>query len=518
MALHPPQYYRNPVIPGFHPDPTICRVGEDYYLAVSSFTYFPGVPLFHSRDLVNWRPLGHVLTRPSQLPPAAQAHSEGIYAPTLRHDGKRFYLITTNVGNGGNFMVTADQIDGPWSDPVFLQDAPGIDPSLFFDDDGRAWVTGTAEVPEGARYFGNNEIWLREFDLGSFEWKGERIGIWRGALRDAVWPEGPHLYKKNALYYLLISEGGTGPHHSVTVARSPKIEGPYEGNPANPILTHRQLGSGCSVTNPGHPDLVELPCGEWWMVLLASRPHHGGGSNRGRETFLAPVVWEDGWPVVSPGSGRLEDRYPRPALPWTSWPGEDRSGGFESFDASVIDPAWSFLRSPDRMVHSLEARSGWLRLYGQEEGPGTRKTQAWMGRRIAHENWVLRTRIDFEPLLPEARAGLCLIQSDDFHLRWEIGIGDAGVEVRAITRIDGIETVAARSTGIPRFLEISAQGHTLVLRWGKDDRDWKEVGEPVDGSFLTTEVAGGFVGCMAGPFAVADHADFDWVDYRGNDD
>jgi alpha-N-arabinofuranosidase len=275
-------------------------VGDWYYLAVSSFTYFPGVPLYRSLDLVHWQPVGHALTRPSQFPPSEQAHSDGVFAPTLRHDGTRFYLVTTNVRGCGNFLVTADTIEGPWSDPLVLDDAPGIDPSLYFED-GKAWMLGTAEAPEGPRFFGDNEIWVRRWDPATGGWLGPRTGLWKGAVRDAVWPEGPHLYKRNGWYYLLISEGGTADDHAVTVARSRNVEGPFVGNKKNPILTHRHLGAAYPITTVGHPDLVEAPDGRWWMVLLASRPHHGGGTNRGRETFLAPVVWEDDWPVVSPG-------------------------------------------------------------------------------------------------------------------------------------------------------------------------------------------------------------------------
>lgn len=507
-------FFSNPVLPGFHPDPTVCRVGDDYYLAVSSFAYFPGVPLFQSRDLVNWKPVGHALTRPSQFPPAPQAHSEGIFAPTLRHDGRRFWLITTNVRGCGNFLVTADRIEGPWSDPVVLDDAPGIDPSLFFDEDGRVWVTGTAEAPEGAKYFGNNEIWLREIDPVSKAWKGPRHGLWRGALREAVWPEGPHLYKKDGWYYLVLSEGGTAHHHAISVARSRSIIGPYEGNPGNPILTHRHLGAGQPIVYTGHPDFVETPAGDWWMVLLASRPHGGGGINRGRETFLAPLSWENGWPVASPGTGRLESRYPRPALPWSPWPGLSRSGTFDGFDASTLAADWQFLRCPGVPVHSLTDRTGWLRLLGQPEGPGTRSTQAWVGRRIAHETWVMRTRLEVREA-PGSRAGLAVIQSDDFLLTLEVLGGSAST--RVMTRIAGHDSVVAEVPGGALFLEISADGHDYTLRRSQDGQVWESLGTPVDGRFLTTDRAGGFVGCLAGPFAVKDLADFDWVDYRGTD-
>jgi len=510
--------FRNPILPGFHPDPTVCRVDDWYYLAVSSFMYFPGIPLYRSRDLIHWQPVGHALTRASQLPPSDQGHSEGIFAPTLRHDGTRFYLITTNVRGCGNFLVTAESIEGPWSDPLVL-DAPGIDPSLYFEE-GRAWMMGTADAPEGPRYFGNNEIWLREWEPTSGRWLGPRVGLWRGAVRDSVWPEGPHIYKRGEWYYLLISEGGTADDHAVSVARSREITGPYEGNKKNPILTHRNLGSSATVTTVGHPDLVETPDGSWWMVLLASRPHHGGGTNRGRETFLTPVSWENDWPVVSPGLGRLERTYPKSPAPPVRWSGFDRTGGFDGFEGPELGTEWQFLRCPSLPLHSLTERPSWLRLRGQEAGPGSRQSVAWVGRRVLHEYWTIRCRVEMPKEAPNARAGLCVIQNDEFHLRLEIVMGAGGPEVMMIARVAGQEKVVGRQNAreAPRLLEITCEGHTYCGRFGTDGSSWSEVETGVDGSFLTTETAGGFVGCMVGPYAVHTIADFDWVDIRGYDE
>lgn len=512
-----PLSFTNPILPGFHPDPSVCRVGDWYYLAVSSFTYFPGVPLYKSRDLVHWQTVGHALTRASQFPPSEQAHSDGIFAPTLRHDGTRFYLITTNVRGCGNFVVTAETIEGPWSDPLVLEDAPGIDPSLYFED-GRAWIMGTADAPEGPRYYGNNEIWLRECNPTTGAWLGPRVGLWRGAVRDAVWPEGPHIYKRNGWYYLLISEGGTADDHAVTVARSRDIAGPYEGNKKNPILTHRHLGSAHPVTTVGHPDLVETPDGDWWMVVLASRPHHGGGTNRGRETFLTPVAWENDWPVVSPGTGQLEMTYPHSPAPAVRWPDDGRTGGFDGFEGETLNAEWQFLRCPSVAVHSLTARPSWLRLLGQLSGPGTRQTVAWVGRRVVHEHFTCRSRLELEAPDRETRAGLCLIQNDDNHLRLEV-TASSGPEVRLVNRIKGQDHIVAatRLKDYPSLLELTCHGHTYAARYGSGG-GWTELTDAVDGSHLTTEAAGGFVGCLVGPYAVSTAADFDWFDLRGYDD
>ena len=296
--------FRNPILSGFYPDPSICRVGGDYYLVTSTFEYFPGLPIFHSRDLVHWQQIGHVLDRPSQLPLDGIRPSGGLYAPTIRYSHGVFYVINTLVDGttrSGNFIVTTTDPAGPWSEPTWLDNAPGADPSLFFDEDGRVWYTGN-RMAQNSQFEGHTEVWLQELDLATLSLIGEPQVIWDGAVRGAVWAEASHIYKIDGRYYLLAAEGGTAHHHAVCVARSDVITGPYEGNRGNPILTHRHLGLDYPIVGTGHADLVDTPSGEWWMVLLAMRPYGGYYYNLGRETFLAPVRWEDGWPIVSPGT------------------------------------------------------------------------------------------------------------------------------------------------------------------------------------------------------------------------
>ena len=251
----------NPILPGFYPDPSICRVGEDYYMVTSTFAYFPGVPIFHSKDLVNWKQIGNILDREEQLNLIGASHSGGIFAPTIRYHEGIFYMVTTNVTHGGNFIVTAKDPAGPWSNPYFIEGAYGIDPSLFFDDDGRCYITGTKGRREGERYYGDNEIWLQEIDVENMKLVGESVAIWHGALRNVVWPEAPHIYKKDGRYYLLIAEAGTAHAHAVTVASSEKIMEPFTGYNCNPILTHRHLGLDYPIVNVGHGDLVETQNG-----------------------------------------------------------------------------------------------------------------------------------------------------------------------------------------------------------------------------------------------------------------
>jgi xylan 1,4-beta-xylosidase len=281
--------YANPVIPGFHPDPSACRVGDDCYLVTSSFEYFPGVPIYHSRDLAHWRQIGHCLTRPSQDPLGKARSSGGIYAPTIRHHDCTYYMITTNVSSGGHFLVTAPDPAGEWSEPTWIS-GPGIDPSLFFDDDGKVYLSCSSQG-----------IAQREIELPSGK-LGEERHIWAGT--GGQYPEGPHLYKIGGLYYLLISEGGTEYGHMLTIARSSSPWGPFESCPRNPILSHRSLSSPIQAT--GHGDFLQDGDGNWWVLFLGIRPNgHWPYHHLGRETFLAGLTWDaEGWPVIGEG-GRV---------------------------------------------------------------------------------------------------------------------------------------------------------------------------------------------------------------------
>lgn len=305
----------NPILPGCYPDPSICRVGEDYYLVSSTFEYFPGLPIHRSRDLVSWEPIGHAIDRPDQLDFDGLWSSSGLFAPTIRYHDGLFWIICTLVDQrdgqrGGNFYVTATDPAGPWSDPVWI-DESGIDPSLFFDDDGRIWVHGT-RLAVDPLWHDQTEVWIRELDPVAGRLVGDEHVVWHGALENAVWAEGPHLYRVDGTYYLLAAEAGTEFHHAISVARADAVTGPYVGHKGNPVLTHRHLGRGTDVVGVGHADLVQAVDGSWWAVLLAMRPYGGYHYNLGRETFLVPLVWEDGWPVFAPGVGRVPMRVEVP--------------------------------------------------------------------------------------------------------------------------------------------------------------------------------------------------------------
>ncbi len=517
--------FHNPILPGFYPDPSICRVGEDYYLVNSSFEYFPGLPLFHSRDLVHWRQIGHVLTRPSQLNLDGVRPSGGLYAPTLRYHDGTFYVINTLVDGTqekGNFIVTTKDIAGEWSDPYWLADAPGIDPSLFFDDDGRAWYTGTHGVAK-PEFQGQNDIWLQELDLSSMQLTGPKQVLWQGALKKAAWPESPHIYKIDGRYYLMIAEGGTAHAHAVTIARSDKITGPYEGHAHNPILTHRHLGIDHPIVGTGHADLVETQNGDWWMVMLAMRPYGGYYYNLGRETFLTPVRWENGWPVVNPGVGRVTFETPAPDLPECPWPA---APACDQFDAPRLSHEWIFLRTPREDFWSLAERPGHLRLRLRPQTLAERANPSFVGRRQQHIHFSARTAMDFAPKGANECAGLVLLQNNDFHFRFVVTQEGGGAVIRLVKREKGKEEVlAARPIQAGRIcLKVSADGQSYNFYAATQAENWLPVAENVDGRILSTPVAGGFVGAVIGLYASSNGgagenvADWDWFEYAGRDD
>jgi alpha-N-arabinofuranosidase len=521
------QHARNPVLPGFHPDPTVCRVGEDYYLASSSFEFWPGLPLHHSRDLVHWRPIGHAVDRPGQLALDGVRPSGGLYAPHLSHVRGRFHLVCTLVDGtreSGTFLLTADDPAGEWSDPLWLPDAPGFDPSLFVDGDGTAYLLGARQ----AHADGRTEIWMRALDLDAGRLTGPEHVLFRGALVGAVWAEGPHLYHHEGRYHLVLAEGGTDHNHAVTVARAGRVTGPYLGNPRNPVLTHRHLGRDVPVTGAGHADLVSTPAGDWYALLLASRPYGDplpSGvrcANLGRETFLARVAWEDGWPVFNPGSGRLEAGT-EVALAPHPWP---EPQPLDHFDAPTLAPRWNLLRTPRTEPFSLTERPGHLRLRMLPETLADLATPAFVGRRQQHTDVTAETEVDADPAAPGEGAGLALFQNDGHHIRLEVTRAAGGTRIARLTvRTGGEDTVRAETPLAPGpvRLSVDARGQRLTFGCAQRGTAWRRLAV-VDGRLLSSQVAGGFTGCYLGMYATASgarsdgHADFDWFRYSPHQD
>ena len=489
-------YAKNPILPGFCPDPSICRVGEDYYLVNSSFAYFPGVPIFHSRDLANWEQIGNVLDRNSQLPLEGCGHSQGIFAPTIRYHEGTFYMITTNISAGGNFFVTSISPTGPWSEPHFLgPEAQGIDPSLFFDDDGKCYYVGTRPNQKGVRYNGDWEIWVQELDLEKKKLVGESKKIWKGALHHAIWPEGPHLYKKDGYYYLFHAEGGTGLEHAISVARSTSVFGPYEGSKKNPIFTHRHLGEDYPIVAAGHGDLVEAVDGNWYMVMLASRRLNGHG-NMGRDTYLAKVTWKDGWPVINASVGMLEERV--------LLPGEGHDTGEMPakflFSQDSLPYGFMTLRNHKEPFYSLTEKKGVLRIFGGVDSICGQGAPSYLGVRQTDFYGEVSCKFSLEG--EGATAGLVILCDDKTNLRLMLGKENNEPILSLIASKRGEDTVLASASVTGEVLEVRfvLNGSSADAYYRVGDEEFNLLKEEIDTTFLSLESTGGFTGCTIGMY------------------
>lgn len=499
--------YTNPILPGFYPDPSICRVGSDYYLVTSSFEYFPGIPIFHSRDLVSWRQIGHVLTRPSQLALSGVESSQGIFAPTIREHAGTFYVVSTNVSAGGSFLVTARDPAGPWSDPIWVREGEfTMDPSLAFTSDGRVLYLRHSGGERGGAY-------QAELDVATGKLLAEPQLLWRGT--GGVWPEGPHLYEVDGRYFLMLAEGGTSTNHRVTVARSAAPFGPFEPNPHNPILTHADRPHE-PIQATGHADLVQTEAGDWWIVLLGIRRWDGQHHHLGRETFLAPVRWtEAGWPAVDGPLGLAMTAQRLPALhPWPA------PGTRDDFDAATLGFDWNFVRNPRENAWSLEARPGYLRLSGSNVSLDDIGSPAFLGRRQRHFRVRARVALDFQPTSSAERAGLTLRANERNHYDLALSGAPGARQVELWTRVSGnTARVAARAVPDgPVELAIDAFPDRYEMSVVLAER-LEPLGVAPTAA-LSTEAAGGFTGVYVGMFASTSAgssmppADFDWFDYE----
>lgn len=493
----------NPILPGFYPDPSICAVGDDFYLVNSTFAYFPGIPIMHSKDLAHWEQIGNACDRESQLPLGDTGHSRGLFAPTIRYHEGTFYIICTNVSYGVNFIITAQNPAGPWSEPHYIEGADGIDPSLFFDEDGTCYYIGTHPNPAGCQYDGDWYIWIQELDIENMKLVGEVHNVWNGAMRNIIWPEGPHLYKIGEYYYIMHAEGGTGPDHAVTVCRSKNVYGPYENNFCNPILTHRHLGRKYPICYVGHADLVKTINDEWYMVMLAVRPLEGY-TTMGRETFLARVEWENDWPVVNPGVGRLTDTVEINLPKWTAYTAESNEYVFSTM--GQLPPEFMVLRNADKSHYSLEKGKGLLMLFDTH----TLKEQAspsYLALRQKHHHFMAKALLDVSNLSEDKRAGIAYVQNNLYNLRVEVNgkmaeviLCEKGTDRRVISMpLQG-------SNPLEVSLEVDGLSAAVIIEGQKSPE--------VDIRTLSTEAAGGFTGCTVGLYAVADTENTDCACFK----
>lgn len=501
--------YQNPILAGFYPDPSICRVGNDFYMVNSTFAYFPGIPIFHSRDLVNWEQIGHVIHRPDQLNYDGMGVSRAIFAPAISYHDGVFYVVCTMVDGLGNFVVTATNPAGPWSAPTPLP-FEGIDPSIFFDDDQRAWIVNNGAPQGQPLYNGHRAIWIQQFDYKSKKMIGPRTVLVDGGVditKKPVWIEGPHIYKHNGWYYLCCAEGGTGPGHSQVIFRSKKVDGPYVPWDKNPILTQRSLSPTVpgAVTCTGHADLVIGPDDNWWAVFLGVRPYQGRFSPMGRETFLLPVKWTaDGWPVILPANERvpLVCKSPRGVEVKQS---DDLplNGNFtwrDEFDKPTLSFAWIMLRAPKETWVRIDTNASKLCLIPRAERLSGRGNPSYLGRRVQHPRFAAATALEV-PTESGVSAGLAVVQSERFHYYAGVKRGADG-PVLFLERFRGTESGILTTITLPRaktvMLRVIVHDAKCSFDYATDEVLWEPLATGLDATILTTEVAGGFVGATVG--------------------
>lgn len=533
---------KNPIIPGFYPDPSICRVENDYYLACSSFELYPGIPLFHSRDLIHWEQICNVMSKKNGFHVEKSYGGGGVMAPTIRYSNGTYYIINCNYSHYGNFIVTAKNPRGPWSDPHWLEDVPGIDASLFFDDDGSCYVVGVKDDWDGELGVMSNGIWLARFDIEKFKVVSEPIIIFHSAMRGAEHPESPHIYHVGAYYYLVIAEGGTDQHHCVAVARSKELFSYFENNPSNPVMTHRMMGTYAEITNAGHADLVQTQNGKWYAVLLASRNIEGKYKNLGRETYICPVVWENEWPLFSPETGRLEFEYESAGLPETVYKPEAVR---DEFDEKELSMNWSCWGTPYDSYYEVKNSKLIIKCIHQKlieelkpasfdfKSPRRQDQYApFIAKRQRELNFTAACCMQFTPKGRES-AGIAIVQqmNNQYHFErikekegsfLQLLLYSADVVSRpylpgfsSVTKCEVIAKIPYDKESV--ILKIVGRGKEYTFYYGESEEAMYELTKG-DSTKISTEQIGCMTGTMIGMYATGNGEDinnqaaFEWFE------
>jgi xylan 1,4-beta-xylosidase len=526
----------NPILAGFYPDPSILKVDGDYYLVTSTFSYFPGLPVFHSKDLKNWKQIGNVISRPSQMNFMDHRMTRGLFAPSISYSNGTFYVVCTLIDKGGNFVVTAKNPAGPWSDPTFLPEVRGIDPSIFFDDDGKAYILYNSDPPNNhSLYPGHRTIKVYEFDAANLKVVGKENIIVNGGVdltKKPVWIEAPHFMKANGWYFLYAAEGGTSVNHSEVVLRSKSPWGPFAPYEKNPILTQRHLPEDRKnpITSAGHAQFVEGPDGKMYVVFLAVRPYEGNHYNTGRETFLAPVTWVEGWPVVDPDNSEIQYYYNVNYNEVKQTDARPQSGNFEytiTFEKE-LDPAMLFLRTCDSSAFALSKKRG-LTMKLKPETCMELGHPSFISKRQQHIYCSAETEVDFTTKSEDEKAGLIIFQ-DEKHFYYLCKSVKSGKPVLQLFRSDTekpamtlLQEQPLAGTGNKVKLRINAEGGKYSFQYADKANEWKLLKDNVDGKFLSTQTAGGFIGCVFGMYSTSsgkptsNSASFSYLKYKGND-
>lgn len=512
--------YFNPILAGFYPDPSVCRAGDTYYLVNSSFSFYPGVPIFTSKDLVSWQQLGHVLDRPGQLPLKNQNISGGIFAPAISYNekNKTFYMITTNVGAGNFFVKTKDPAKG-WGDPVYLKKVDGIDPSFFFDKDGKGYIVHNAPVMGGDDYAGQRAIRILKFDVKGDSIVGEPKEIVRGGThvqKNPIWIEGPHLYRMGEYYYLMCAEGGTCDWHSEVIFRAKSPMGPWEENPDNPILTQRtglDPNRPDIVTSAGHADMIQSKQGDWWAVFLACRPYEGDFYNTGRDTYLLPVTWKKGWPEIL-AKGKAVPTV-NPKKEWQQKLGDKKenifTGNFQytdRFDKDKLDIRWMFLRNPSSFYQLTDDG---LCLNALPVNLSQKESPSAIFCRQQHTTFTADTELDFTPRSENELAGLALLQNEEYNFVFGKTLlgGKTGIVLMRSEKnslVVGSAFLDDADAHQPLRLRIDGDGRYYDFYYAVANGAWQILARGVDAINLSTHQSGGFIGACIGLYATGNQS------------
>lgn len=525
------QQFNNPILAGFYPDPSICKVNNDYYLVNSTFAYYPGLPIFHSTDLVNWQQIGYAMNRPEQLDLTGAGVSRGLFAPAISYHKGIFYIVCTQVDTKGNFVITATNPKGPWSNPVTLPQVNGIDPSLFFDEDDSCWIVYNSEPPNNSSlYSGHRTIRMYPFDYKNLKVTGEQRILVNGGTdiaKKPIWIEGPHIYKKDGWYYLLCAEGGTAEDHSEVVFRSKALTDSFVSYQQNPILTQRHLSTGRKnpITSTGHADLVQDNDGNWWGVFLGCRPYSDNHYNTGRETFMAPVQWKEGWPVFNLGGDEVKTAYPIKAK--LSKKAAKYSSPFvfkDDFKDTVLNNRYNFLRTVKTNWYQINKGSLYMQL--QPQTCSGKENPSFIGFRQPDAISYATIPVYFNTAKENEKAGLLVFQNEN-HYYFLCKSVQNGKPVIQLYKGPGNKNAGAAPELLASkpfrdnwtaFLRIAATGNTYSFYYTDKLGDWSVLYSSADASFLSTKTAGGFTGCYYAMYATSNgqqtnsSAAFNWFE------
>lgn len=530
------QTFKNPILAGWYPDPAITDDGNgNYYMVHSTFAFYPGIPIFHSTDLVNWEQIGNVLDRPEQVDLEGFGVSRAVFAPDISFDNGTFYVTCTIVDGQGNFVVTAKDPTGSWSNPVWLPEVKGIDPGLFFDEE-KSYIVYNSDAPNNQpKYEGHRTIRMYEFDKENLRVTGESRILVDGGVdisKEPIWAEGPRIYKLRGYYYLMTAEGGTAINHEEVIYRNKDINEefiPYENNP---ILTQKHLDPNREnpITSAGHADITQHPNGDWYGIFLAVRPYEGDHYNTGRETFLAPVKWENDWPVFDLEGEEIKYEYPLPdgvKINEDLFPLNGNFSFTKEFDTDELDLHWLFLRTVKEDWYSLTEKPGFLLMETRPETISGKSNPSFVSHRQQHLTGFTSVSLDFTTNKSNEQAGLVAFQNETnfYFIARSIKNGSPVVELIKGSKDGNVVLETAE-------LNSGNENIKFKMEFDKDEYQffyntngkWMPIGGTLDGKYLSTRVAGGFVGVVLGMYTTSNgelsdnHAAFDHFQYTGKDE